>query len=98
MEREINSARRFSGHEVHAIRNQRTGLKMHLSELIGTVHLTNYNGGDLKLPMDLELNPDRWIKIQWMRSSEASSHMHDEIASRPFKCDRTVINPRCRFD
>ena len=48
----INCVRRCDGRMDHAIRDQRTCLNTPLSELIGAVHFTNYNGYDWLKPMD----------------------------------------------
>ena len=52
MESAINRARGCGGHEVHLIKDLCTCLNTTLSELIGAVHFTNYNGYDWLKPMD----------------------------------------------
>ena len=77
--------------------DQRTWLKTHLSELIWAVDRANYNSWDLSRSMDLSRHHDRLIKIQRAIESDAPPSSCDEIASRPFIHDRTVIKQKYRF-
>ena len=76
------------------ITHQRTWSITHLSELIVTVDRASYNG-----PHSIIQRISDLITIARSdgRSNEASSQTRDEIKSRPFTSDQTVIKRRHRF-
>ena len=61
----MKGARRCDGHDIHPIKHCARASKIHLSELIATVDLVSYNGGDHSRSVDSLKHHDRWIKIQW---------------------------------
>ena len=68
-----------------------------LSEIIRAVNLASYYRWDRLWSVDLSTYHERWIKIQQALQSDVPPSSCDEITSRSFTKDQTIINRRKRF-